>query len=96
MNPKPDPNSRLPLTLRQGAAARYIGVDYAIPRPNSLPHETVDDKGNGWVGRRAGYLGKFDPQTFTFSRGRSTAWRVTSGAPRDCCEGRGKYAVDGR
>ena len=28
---------------------------------------TVDDEGIGWVGERAGYLGRFDPQTLAFT-----------------------------
>jgi virginiamycin B lyase len=67
--PKPDPNSRLPRTLLQGEARKYIAVEYELPNPNSEPHEvTVDSDGNGWVSQRVGgHLGRLDPKTLVYN-----------------------------
>lgn len=67
--PKPDPNSRLPRTLLQGEATKYIAVEYELPNPNSEPHEvTVDAGGNGWVTQRiGGKLGRLDPKTLSYT-----------------------------
>lgn len=67
--PKPDPNSRLPRTLTQGAATRYIAVEYELPNPNAEPHEVaVDSEGNGWVSqRRGGHLGRLDPKKLLYT-----------------------------
>ncbi|MBI4483753.1 MAG: carboxypeptidase regulatory-like domain-containing protein [Acidobacteria bacterium] len=67
--PKPDPNSRLPRTLLQGEATRYIAVEYELPNTNAEPHEvTVDSDGNGWVTqRRGGKLGRLDPKTLVYT-----------------------------
>jgi virginiamycin B lyase len=64
-----DPNSRLPRTLLQGEATKYIAVEYELPDTKAEPHEvTVDDKGNGWVTQRTGgRLGRFDVNTFTYA-----------------------------
>ncbi|OFW36337.1 MAG: hypothetical protein A3J28_03320 [Acidobacteria bacterium RIFCSPLOWO2_12_FULL_60_22] len=67
--PQPDPNSRLPRTLLQGEAAKYIAVEYELPNAEVEPHEvTVDSEGNGWVSqRRGGHIGRFDPKTFLYT-----------------------------
>ncbi len=67
--PKPDPNSRLPRTLLQGEATKYIAVEYELPIPDAEPHEvTVDADGNGWVSqRRGGHLGRLDPKTLIYA-----------------------------
>jgi len=67
--PKPDANSRLPRTLLQGEAAKYIAVEYELPIPNAEPHEVaVDSDGNGWVSqRRGGHLGRLDPKTLVYT-----------------------------
>src|SRR6266705_4022137 len=45
-----DPNSRLPRTLIQGDATKYIAVEFELPKTNVEPHElTVDNRGNGWL-----------------------------------------------
>src|SRR5262249_59387371 len=45
-----DPNSRLPRTLMQGDATKYIAVEFELPNTNVEPHEiTVDNQGNGWL-----------------------------------------------
>jgi streptogramin lyase len=66
---KPDPNSRLPRTLLQGEATRYIAVEYELPDPTAEPHEvTADSEGNGWVSqRRGGKLGRLEYKTLTYS-----------------------------
>jgi|GEM_PF-624978 virginiamycin B lyase len=64
-----DPNSRLPRTLLQGDATKYIAVEFELPKTSVEPHEvTVDNKGNGWVTQRTGgRLGRFDVKTFTYT-----------------------------
>ena len=67
--PKPDPNGRLSRTLLQGAAARYIAVDFEIPNTDAALHDiTVDPRGIAWVNQLNEYkLGKFDPKTYEFT-----------------------------
>ena len=67
--PVPDPNSRLPRTLMQGAESKYIAVEFTLPNPRSEPHEvTVDLQGNAWASQRAaGHLGKLDPKTLVYA-----------------------------
>jgi virginiamycin B lyase len=67
-NARPDPNSRLPLTLASGAGAKYRVVDLDIPTPDAKPHDiTVDTSGNGWIVEDIGCcLDKFDPKTFAY------------------------------
>ena len=67
--PKPDPNSRLPRTLLQGDATRYVAVEFEPPNLNAEPHEvTVDADGNGWVTQRlGGRLGRLDLKTLLYS-----------------------------
>src|SRR5207249_2799283 len=64
-----DPNSRLPRTLMQGDATKYIAVEFELPNTNVEPHEiTVDNLGNGWLSQRTGgRLGKFAPTTLTYT-----------------------------
>ncbi|MBI4524177.1 MAG: carboxypeptidase regulatory-like domain-containing protein [Deltaproteobacteria bacterium] len=67
--PKPDPNSRLPRTLLQPVATKYIAVEYELPIRDAEPHEVaVDSDGNGWVSqRRGGHLGRLDPKTLVYT-----------------------------
>ena len=68
--PKADPNGRLSRTLLQGAAARYIAVDFAVPNPDAALHDiAVDAQGVAWVNQLNVYsLGKFDPKTYEYSQ----------------------------
>jgi virginiamycin B lyase len=68
--PKADPNGRLSRTLLQGAAARYIAVDFAVPNPDAALHDiAVDSQGVAWVNQLNVYsLGKFDPRTYEYSQ----------------------------
>jgi virginiamycin B lyase len=68
--PKADPNGRLSRTLLQGAAARYIAVDFAVPNPDAALHDiAVDSLGVAWVNQLNVYgLGKFDPKTYEYSQ----------------------------
>ncbi len=68
--PKPDANSRLPRTLLQDEATKYIAVEYELPNLNAEPHEVaVDSEGNGWVSqRRGGHLGRLDPKTLVYNQ----------------------------
>jgi len=67
--PAPDPNSRLPRTLVQGEAAKYIAFEYELPNNKAEPHEiAVDLNGNAWVTQRVGgKLGRLDPKSFTYT-----------------------------
>src|SRR5207248_4091897 len=67
--PKPDPNGRLSRTLLQGAAAKYIAVDFEGPNLDAAWHDvTVDPRGIAWVNQLNEYkIGKFDPRTFEFT-----------------------------
>ncbi|HWH80249.1 MAG TPA: carboxypeptidase regulatory-like domain-containing protein, partial [Candidatus Binatus sp.] len=67
--PAPDPNSRLPRTLVQGEAAKYLSVEYELPNNKAEPHEiAVDLNGNAWVTQRVGgRLGRLDPKTFAYT-----------------------------
>ena len=48
--PKADPNGRLSRTLLQGAAAKYIAVDFEVANPDAALHDvTVDPRGIAWV-----------------------------------------------
>src|SRR5262245_28001338 len=67
--PAPDPNSRLPRTLAQGEAAKYIAVEFELPN-NKAEHQevAVDLDGNAWVTQRVGgKLGRLDPKSFTYT-----------------------------
>jgi virginiamycin B lyase len=68
--PKADPNGRLSRTLLQGAAARYIAVDYAVPNSDAALHDiAVDSQGVAWVNQLNVYsLGKFDPKTYEYTQ----------------------------
>jgi virginiamycin B lyase len=67
--PKPDPNGRLERTLLQGAAGRYIAVDFEIQNTDAALHDiTVDPQGIAWVNQLNEYkIGKFDPKTYEFT-----------------------------
>jgi virginiamycin B lyase len=67
--PRVDPNGRLSRTPLQGAAARYIAVDFAVPNPDAALHDvTVDKRGIAWVNELNAYkLGRFDPTTYEFT-----------------------------
>ena len=52
---KADPNSRLPRTLLQGEATKYVVVEYDVPPPGRGFHEIIlDSKGNAWVSETNG------------------------------------------
>ncbi len=67
--PKADPNGRLSRTPLQGAATRYIAVDFAAPNPDAALHDiTVDPQGIAWVNELNAYkLGRFDRKTYEFT-----------------------------
>jgi virginiamycin B lyase len=67
--PRADANGRLSRTALQGAAAKYIAVDYAAPNLDSALHDiTVDPQGIAWVNELNQYkLGRFDPKTYEFT-----------------------------
>src|SRR5262249_32802219 len=67
--PKPDPNGRLSRTLLQGAAAKYIAVDFQGPNPDAAWHDvTVDPRGIAWVNQLNEYkIGKSDLRSVEFT-----------------------------
>jgi hypothetical protein len=67
---KAEPNGRLSRTVLQGAAARYIAVDFAVPNPDAALHDiAVDSQGIAWVNQLNVYsLGKFDPKTYEYTQ----------------------------
>src|SRR5262249_33889265 len=66
---KPDLNGRLSRTLLQGAATRYIAVDFEIPNSDAALHDiAVDPRGIAWVNQLNEYkIGRFDPNTYGFT-----------------------------
>ena len=63
------PNRNLPTTLLKGTAAKYVAMEFSLPKGSS-PHDVaVDTKGNAWVTERnTGMLGRFDPATSSYTR----------------------------
>jgi len=63
------PNRNLPATLLQGAAAKYIAMEFSLP-PGSAPQDiAVDSHGIAWVTEKnTGMLGRFDPKSLTYER----------------------------
>ena len=63
------PNRNKPATFLKGEAAKYIAMEYSLP-PRTGPRDiAVDSKGIAWVAERdAAMLGRFDPQTLSYSR----------------------------
>ena len=63
------PNRNWPATLLQGAAAKYVAMEFSLP-PGSAPRDiAVDSQGIAWVNERdKGMLGRFDPVSLTYSR----------------------------
>jgi virginiamycin B lyase len=67
--PKADPNGRLSRTLLQGAAAKYVAVDFVVPNTDAALHDiAVDPRGIAWVNQLNEYkIGRFDPNTYEFT-----------------------------
>ena len=65
----PHPNRNLPAALLNGAAAKYVGMEFSLP-PDTMPSDiAVDSQGIAWVSERsAGMLGRFDPSSLTYTR----------------------------
>ena len=62
-------NSHFPKTWRQGAAAKYMAVEQDLSSRADTHDVSVDSKGIGWVNeRKAGVIGRFDPQSLTYTR----------------------------
>ncbi|OFW39961.1 MAG: hypothetical protein A3J28_17980 [Acidobacteria bacterium RIFCSPLOWO2_12_FULL_60_22] len=61
-------NRNLPGTLLQGAAAKYVAMEFTLP-PGAAPRDiTVDSQGIVWVSEtNTGKLGRFDPHSLTYS-----------------------------
>ena len=63
------PNRNLPGTRLQGAASKYVAMEFSLPS-NSEPHDISNDsEGNAWVTEaNTGMLGRFDPNSLTYTR----------------------------
>lgn len=63
------PNRNLSATLLNGAAAKYVAMEFSLPR-GSMPHDiAVDSQGIVWVTERnTGMLGRFDPRSLAYTR----------------------------
>lgn len=64
-----DPNRHLPRALLQGAEAKYLVMEFNL-KAGAEPHDiTADTHGIAWVSERgAQSIGRFDPQTFNYTR----------------------------
>ena len=70
------PNRNLPGTLLKGAAAKYISMEFSVPAGSMPSSVAVDSKGIAWVTERTtGMLGRFDPNSLTYTRTASPAGR---------------------
>ena len=98
--PKADPNGRLSRTVLQGAAAKYIAVDFAVPNSDAALHDiTVDSRGIAWVNELNQYkLGQFDPKTYEFTEISPPPGREDRHARAHGSAGarRRRYDLDGR
>jgi len=72
-------NSHLPKSWPDGPVAKYVVVELALA-VGADPHDVAaDSKGIGWVDeRRLGIIGRFDPQTFSYTRIRVPAGKNSS------------------
>jgi streptogramin lyase len=72
------PDRNLPTTLLKGPAAKYVAMVYALP-PGALPHDiAVDSQGIAWVTERTtGMLGRFDPNSLTYTRTATPAGKTS-------------------
>src|SRR5437879_6147440 len=63
------PNRNIPATLLQGAAAKYVAMEFSLP-PGSKPRGVaVDSQGIAWVAESAsGMLGRLDPGSWNYTR----------------------------
>ena len=64
----PDPNSHLPRTLLQGTEAKYVVMEFNLPRGAS-PHDiSIDSQGIAWsMERGAGLIGRFDAEALRYA-----------------------------
>ena len=66
--PVPDSNSNLPRTLLTGTAAKFVAMEYYLPRGVWIHHMAVDSHGTAWFSETsAGILGRFDPASLTYT-----------------------------
>jgi len=67
--PSPNAARDLPKTWLQGAAAKYMAVEFEIPEKPYTPEVAVDSQGIAWVSEQfKGNLGRLDPDTMTYTR----------------------------
>ena len=64
----PDPNSHLPRTLLQGTEAKYVVMEFNLPRGAS-PHDiSIDSQGIAWsMERGAGLISRFDAEALRYA-----------------------------
>ena len=62
-----DPFANLPAKLATGGEAKYVAMEFALKKKAGHHDITVDSTGTAWAGARQGWIGKFDPKTFTYT-----------------------------
>jgi streptogramin lyase len=68
------PNRNLPGALLTGAAAKYVSMEFSLPSGSMPSGVAVDSHGIVWVTERTtGMLGRFDPNSLTYTRTPSPA-----------------------
>ena len=77
-DPAPDSNRHLPRTLLQGAEAKYVAMEFDL-QPGVTPHDiAVDSQGIAWVSERTGHIGRYDPNSLTYTRFASPSGKFPS------------------
>ncbi len=68
-SPAFDPNTPGPAKWVKGAAAKAVVTEFPLPPGSSAHDVAVDSKGIGWISEGGhGVIGRFDPNTFTYTR----------------------------
>ena len=65
----PDPNQHFSSTLLQGTEAKFIAMELELPSNRDEYEVAIDSKGTAWISEReTSMFGRFDPETFTYTR----------------------------
>ncbi|OFW40942.1 MAG: hypothetical protein A3J28_11350, partial [Acidobacteria bacterium RIFCSPLOWO2_12_FULL_60_22] len=78
------PNRNWPGSLLQGAGAKYVMFEYALPSGSTPRDIAVDSQGIAWVSERStGMLGRFDPRSLSYTRiappaGKGSKWQLNA------------------
>ena len=63
------PNRNLPPMLLEGAAAKYVTMEFSLPIGSGPSAVAVDSQGIAWISEaEGGMLGRFDPHSLTYTR----------------------------